>query len=325
MADATAARALEAVRAIAPRLERPAVSAGDDDALLRSIVEATVTLFRAHAASRSRSTTRRPSGSCSGSRRASQGDGVLGLSIATDQGLAGYVFSTGQAIAISDVEERCALRSGICGADRLRADVHRGGAAGGRGVHDRRAPGARQAGRTVQACVTSSSRRSSRARRRSRSAPAASSANGDAPGRGGRRRPTADGGAASDRRRDARATSMRSSQRCRGACRGDRSAPVGPRGRVARLRRADPAQLGARVGPVGRTRAAGAGAGTATPRSRRRPGARPRTRRGRPAVDLDLPAWSEPFVGERRPAWTASALPGVDRDWALGGAPREPA
>ena len=32
-----------------------------------------------------------------------QGSGVLGLSIPTDQGLAGYVFSTGQAIAISDV------------------------------------------------------------------------------------------------------------------------------------------------------------------------------------------------------------------------------
>ena len=33
-----------------------------------------------------------------------QGSGVIGLSIPTDQGLAGYVYSTGQALALSDVE-----------------------------------------------------------------------------------------------------------------------------------------------------------------------------------------------------------------------------
>jgi GAF domain-containing protein len=70
---------------------------------LRSIVEATVTLFQANAASialydpaADRLVFRVAAGE--------QGAGVLGLSIPTDQGLAGYVFSTGQAIAISDVK-----------------------------------------------------------------------------------------------------------------------------------------------------------------------------------------------------------------------------
>jgi signal transduction protein with GAF and PtsI domain len=75
---------------------------GAGDALLRSIVEATVTLFQANAASialfdppTGRLVFRVAAGE--------QGQGVVGLSIPPDQGLAGYVFSTGQALALSDV------------------------------------------------------------------------------------------------------------------------------------------------------------------------------------------------------------------------------
>ncbi len=75
---------------------------GASDALLRSIVEATVTLFQANAASialfdppTGRLVFRVAAGE--------QGQGVIGLSIPPDQGLAGYVFSTGQALALSDV------------------------------------------------------------------------------------------------------------------------------------------------------------------------------------------------------------------------------
>jgi GAF domain-containing protein len=70
--------------------------------VLRSIVEATVTLFQANAASIALydpATDRLVFRVAAGE----QGAGVLGLSIPTDQGLAGYVFSTGPAIAISDV------------------------------------------------------------------------------------------------------------------------------------------------------------------------------------------------------------------------------
>jgi GAF domain-containing protein len=89
--------------AIAARTEAARrLEAGASEAVLRSIVEATVTLFQANAASialydpaANRLVFRVAAGE--------QGAGVLGLSIPTDQGLAGYVFSTGQAIAISDV------------------------------------------------------------------------------------------------------------------------------------------------------------------------------------------------------------------------------
>jgi GAF domain-containing protein len=66
-------------------------------------VDATVTLFQANAASialydppTDRLVFRVAAGA--------QGSGVIGLSIPTDQGLAGYVYSTGQALALSDVE-----------------------------------------------------------------------------------------------------------------------------------------------------------------------------------------------------------------------------
>jgi len=78
------------------------LESGAGEALLRSIVEATVTLFQANAASIAlfdQSTGRLVFRVAAGE----QGQAVLGLSIPPDQGLAGYVFSTGQALALSDV------------------------------------------------------------------------------------------------------------------------------------------------------------------------------------------------------------------------------
>lgn len=98
--DAAARAALEAIgrRAeVARRLEL-----GGSEAVLRSIVEAAVALFEAEAASlalfdatRNALVFRVAAGA--------QGQGVVGLEIPPDRGLAGYVFSTGQALAISDV------------------------------------------------------------------------------------------------------------------------------------------------------------------------------------------------------------------------------
>jgi len=99
----TEAGAQAILAAIAARTEAARrLEAGASEAVLRSIVDATVTLFQANAASialydpaANRLVFRVAAGE--------QGAGVIGLSIPTDQGLAGYVFSTGQAIAISDV------------------------------------------------------------------------------------------------------------------------------------------------------------------------------------------------------------------------------
>jgi GAF domain-containing protein len=101
--DGASARALEAVRAITLRLEAgrrltpPATSL-----LLRSIVEATVALFDAEASSIAlydASTQKLVFQVAAGS----QGEGVVGLEIAPDQGIAGYVYTTGQPLALSDV------------------------------------------------------------------------------------------------------------------------------------------------------------------------------------------------------------------------------
>jgi GAF domain-containing protein len=97
------AAALEALRAIALRAEvagRLAPPAGA--AVLRSVVDATVSLFNAQAASIAlydQATDRLVFRVASGS----QGEGVVGLAIAPDDGVAGYVFTTGQPIALSDV------------------------------------------------------------------------------------------------------------------------------------------------------------------------------------------------------------------------------
>jgi GAF domain-containing protein len=96
--DARAALAAIGRRAeIARRLEL-----GSAEAVLRSVVEAAVALFEAEAASialyepaRNLLVFRVAAGA--------QGQGVVGLEIAPDHGLVGYVFSSGQALAIADV------------------------------------------------------------------------------------------------------------------------------------------------------------------------------------------------------------------------------
>jgi GAF domain-containing protein len=98
-----AERALQAVRAVALRLEAGRRLAPPTTALLlRSIVEATVALFDAEASSIA---LYDPS---SGQlvfqvAAGSHGEGVVGLAIPPDQGIAGYVFTTGQPLALSDV------------------------------------------------------------------------------------------------------------------------------------------------------------------------------------------------------------------------------
>ncbi len=71
--------------------------------VLQSVVEATVALFDAEAASIAlfdAATGRLVYEVAAGER----GQGVIGLAITPDQGIAGYAFTTGQALAISDVE-----------------------------------------------------------------------------------------------------------------------------------------------------------------------------------------------------------------------------
>lgn len=71
-------------------------------AVLRSVVEATVALFEAEAASIALydpATDRLVFEVAAGE----QGQGVIGVAIRPDQGIAGYVYTSGQAIALSDV------------------------------------------------------------------------------------------------------------------------------------------------------------------------------------------------------------------------------
>jgi transcriptional regulator with GAF, ATPase, and Fis domain len=99
--DLAAAR--EALAAIGRRAEvARRLELGSAEAVLRSVVEAAVLLFEAEAASlalfdaaRNVLVFRVAAGA--------QGQGVVGLEIPPDRGLVGYVFSTGQALAISDV------------------------------------------------------------------------------------------------------------------------------------------------------------------------------------------------------------------------------
>jgi GAF domain-containing protein len=95
--------ALQALRlaarrsAVARRLD-----AGAEQDLLQTIVEATVALFEAEASSIAlfeRDPERLEFRVAAGA----QGQGAIGLSVPLSRGLAGYVFSTGQPIALSDV------------------------------------------------------------------------------------------------------------------------------------------------------------------------------------------------------------------------------
>jgi GAF domain-containing protein len=91
------------LRAIALRAETARrLESGSARAVLRSIVEATVALFEAEAASIAlydAATDRLVFEVAAGE----QGQGVIGVSIGTDQGIAGFVYTTGQALALSDV------------------------------------------------------------------------------------------------------------------------------------------------------------------------------------------------------------------------------
>jgi GAF domain-containing protein len=97
-------RVLEAARAVALRTETARrLELGAGEAVLRSVVDAAVSLFDAEAASIAlydSSADRLVFLVAAGD----QGQGVIGLSIAPDQGLVGYVFQTGQPLALSDVQ-----------------------------------------------------------------------------------------------------------------------------------------------------------------------------------------------------------------------------
>lgn len=102
--DRLDAAALDLLRAIARRgaIARR-LESGAERAVLSSIVEATVTLFDAEAASLALfdpALNQLVFVVAAGE----QGQGVIGLAIAPDQGIAGYVFTTGQPLALSEVE-----------------------------------------------------------------------------------------------------------------------------------------------------------------------------------------------------------------------------
>lgn len=92
--------ALEAVAARAAVADRLEPAGGE--AVLRSVAEATVTLFDAEAASialHDAATDRLVIRVAAGTA----GDGAVGLSMGPSDGIVGYVFTTGQPLAVSDV------------------------------------------------------------------------------------------------------------------------------------------------------------------------------------------------------------------------------
>jgi GAF domain-containing protein len=101
--DRFSAAALELLESVAIRADAAGrIEPPGGAAVLRSIVEATVALFDAEAASialHDAATDRLIFRVAAGEH----GQGVVGLSIAPHEGVAGYVFSTGQPIAIADV------------------------------------------------------------------------------------------------------------------------------------------------------------------------------------------------------------------------------
>jgi GAF domain-containing protein len=99
-ADGPSSRLLAAVAARSAAASR--IELGSADALLRSIVEAASSLFDSEAASialHDPATGRLRFVVAAGA----QGASVVGLEIPADRGLVGYVFQTGQALAIADV------------------------------------------------------------------------------------------------------------------------------------------------------------------------------------------------------------------------------
>ena len=135
MADHETDAALAALVAAARRSGVARRLQGDvETRLLQSIVDATVRLFDAEAASIAlfeqdpdRLEFRVAAGE--------QGAGVVGLTVPPTQGIAGFVYSTGQALALSDVADDPRFEPGRGRADRLRAALDRGRAARRRSRH----------------------------------------------------------------------------------------------------------------------------------------------------------------------------------------------
>jgi GAF domain-containing protein len=103
MTDPGLTAALEALRLAARRSSvARRLDAGAEQALLQTIVEATVTLFEAEASSIAlfeRDPDRLEFRVAAGA----QGAGAIGLSVPPSRGIVGFVFSTGQPLALSDV------------------------------------------------------------------------------------------------------------------------------------------------------------------------------------------------------------------------------
>jgi putative methionine-R-sulfoxide reductase with GAF domain len=108
--DSAFREALAAIAARSQIVQR--LEIGPTDAVLRSVVGAAAALFGAEAASialfdpdRDRLIFRVAAGE--------QGRGVVGVEIRTDEGLAGYVYSSGRAIAISDIANDTRFGRGV--------------------------------------------------------------------------------------------------------------------------------------------------------------------------------------------------------------------
>jgi GAF domain-containing protein len=103
MTDDQIAAALEAIRQAARRSSvARRLDADAEQALLQTIVDATVTLFEAEASSIAlfeRDPDRLEFRVAAGA----QGAGAIGLSVPPSRGIVGFVFSTGQPLALSDV------------------------------------------------------------------------------------------------------------------------------------------------------------------------------------------------------------------------------
>src|SRR5215212_5668923 len=103
MSDSGLTAALQALRQAARRSSvAQRFDAGAEQALLQTIVEATVTLFDAEASSIA---LFEPGPDCPEFRVAAgaRGPGAIGLTVPPSRGIVGYVFSTGQPLALSDV------------------------------------------------------------------------------------------------------------------------------------------------------------------------------------------------------------------------------
>jgi GAF domain-containing protein len=100
--DEVTRNALEALRAAALAPPRQPAQGQPEQALLQSVVDAAVVLFEAEAASIALFETD-PDRLEYRVAAGPQGAGVVGLSVPPTKGVAGYVFSTGEAIALSDV------------------------------------------------------------------------------------------------------------------------------------------------------------------------------------------------------------------------------